>query len=254
LTNKCKHSIINGKLKLSGQDIFYITTGTYYLTGIEISGQTKLYITGTVRIFSTGKIQVSGQSELHYTGNPYNLVIYCNTTEQILISGQGEMKGIIYAPDSEVQISGLGITISNVFGKTVKVSGNGKIVGVNYTTSTVGEMSIMSEQKTSDINTEFKFGKIFVYPNPAKNGQNPVVHIEVGIADNVEIKLFDISGMLIKNDIISGDNYKTTSGRYYYDYIWNTQDIANGIYLCLIKATKHNYPDIKRIIKIAIIH
>ncbi|HAM39302.1 MAG TPA: hypothetical protein DCP53_07935, partial [Elusimicrobia bacterium] len=80
LTTKGKKAIINGVLTLSGQDSITITTGTYYLAGISVSGQTKLYFNGIVRIFCTGNINVSGQSEIHYSGNPYNLIIYCNTT------------------------------------------------------------------------------------------------------------------------------------------------------------------------------
>jgi len=82
LTTKGKKAIINGVLTLSGQDSITITTGTYYLAGISVSGQTKLYFNGIVRIFCTGNINVSGQSEIHYSGNPYNCIIRSKVSTQ----------------------------------------------------------------------------------------------------------------------------------------------------------------------------
>jgi len=250
-TQKGKTALVNGILTLSGQDVLIITTGTYYLAGINLSGQTKLYLNGVVRIFCTGKIQVSGQSEVRYSGaNPYNLIIYCNTTEPVTISGQGEMKGIIYAPSSDISISGQGITLSNVFGKTVSVGGQGKIVGATYTQPPMLAVGI---PKPAPPVSDFVLGEVYSYPNPAKRGKCPTLHIEVGLADILEVRIYNVAGELVHSAEISGSNYKTINGKYAYEYNWDISNIASGVYIYLVRAKKNGYHDIKVQGKCAII-
>jgi len=249
-TQKGKTALVNGVLTLSGQDSLTITTGTYYLAGINLSGQTKLYLNGVVRIFCTGKIQVSGQSEVRYSGvNPYNLIIYCNTTEPITISGQGEMKGIIYAPGSDISVSGQGITLSNVFGKTVSVDGQGKVIGVTYSQPPMLAASMI---KPASPVSDFILGEVYSFPNPAKRGKYPTIHIEVGLADILEVRIYNVAGELVYSTEISGSNYKTINGKYAYEYNWDISNIASGVYIYLVRAKKDSQT-IKTMKKLAII-
>ncbi|OGS45247.1 MAG: hypothetical protein A2539_10255 [Elusimicrobia bacterium RIFOXYD2_FULL_34_15] len=247
LTGKGKKALINGILTLSGQDTITISTGTYYLSGIDLSGQAKLNLTGEIQIFSIGKIQIAGQSEVHSTGNPYKLIIYCNTTQPIQISGQGELKGIIYAPYSDVSINGQGITLSNVIAKSIDINGQSKIVGVNYK-----EKPILLGAIKQAPSAEFVKGEVYAYPNPAKNGYQPIIHVECGIADLVEIRIYNVAGELVHKDEISTQPM-IKNNKYAYEYTWDISNKASGVYLYLVRAHKNSEKTIKVLKKIALI-
>ncbi|HOX22967.1 MAG TPA: IPT/TIG domain-containing protein, partial [Elusimicrobiales bacterium] len=42
----------------------------------------------------------------------------------------------------------------------------------------------------------FKLGEIYSFPNPAKGGHKPTLHIEVGVADYVKVRFYDVAGDL----------------------------------------------------------
>ena len=86
----------------------------------------------------------------------------------------------------------------------------------------------------------FKLGEVYSFPNPAKK-TNPTFHIEVGIADKVQLYIYDVSGSLIHEAIINGLPQIIDDGQgpqYAYEYMWNTSTIASGVYLYSIKAEK----------------
>ncbi|HAM39071.1 MAG TPA: hypothetical protein DCP53_06745 [Elusimicrobia bacterium] len=247
LTSKGKQALINGVLTLSGQDSLTISTGTYFLSGISLSGQAKLNLNGEIQMLCIGKIQISGQCEVHYTGDPYKLKIYCNTAQPIQIGGQGELMGIIYAPYSDVSINGQGITLSNVIAKSIDINGQSKIVGINYKEKPISFSSLKQAPSAA-----FVKGEVYAYPNPAKNGYQPTMHIECGIADSVEIRIYNIAGELVhEGEIYTQPIIK--NGKYAYEYTWDISDKASGVYLYLIKAHKTGEKTIKVLKKIAII-
>ena len=176
------------------------------------------------------------------------MIIYCDTTDPITISGQGEMKGIIYAPASDISVSGQGITISNVFGKTVSVDGDAKIVGATYT-----PLPMLASKITKPVlSPDFILGEIYSYPNPAKRGKYPTIHIEVGLADILEVRIYNVAGELVHSAEIPGGSYKTVNNKYCYKYEWDISDIASGVYIYLVRAKKDSQT-IKTMKKLAVI-
>ncbi|MFH2070005.1 MAG: hypothetical protein ABIJ11_02175, partial [Elusimicrobiota bacterium] len=117
--------------------------------------------------------------------------------------------------------------------------------------NTTPGMSTALLQPSSD--GEFKLGEVFAYPNPAKGGMKPTLHIEVGAADRVEIKIYNIAAELVHTAEIAGTNYKTINTKYCYEYTWNVSDIASGVYIYCVIAEKQGYSPIKVIKKVATI-
>ncbi|MCG2726679.1 MAG: T9SS type A sorting domain-containing protein [Elusimicrobia bacterium] len=99
----------------------------------------------------------------------------------------------------------------------------------------------------------FRIGEIYSYPNPAKNGKNPTIHIECGIADEVGIKIYDMSGELVNERQIMGDSWKIINDKFAYEYIWNTSNVPSGVYAYTIKAEKSGEKPITVVRKLAVI-
>lgn len=100
---------------------------------------------------------------------------------------------------------------------------------------------------------DFVLGENYSYPNPAKRGANPKIHIECGVADKLEIILYNVAGEIIKSEQLAGNNYQIVSNKYCYEQPIEVSDIASGVYIYTIKAEKENEKPIKAQGKIAII-
>jgi len=98
----------------------------------------------------------------------------------------------------------------------------------------------------------FVKGEIYAYPNPAKGGYQPKIHVECGIADSIEIQIYNIAGELVHKDEISSMPI-IKNNKYAYEYIWDISDKASGVYIYLIRAHKAGEKTIKVLKKIAVI-
>lgn len=86
----------------------------------------------------------------------------------------------------------------------------------------------------------FKLGEVYAYPNPARAGAKPVIHMEVGIADQVRLQIFDVTGRRVHEATLEGTPPIIDDGQgpqYAYEYIWEGH-IASGIYLFVMRAEK----------------
>ena len=101
---------------------------------------------------------------------------------------------------------------------------------VRYTTA-----SGLSAPGSAD--PSFVAGESYVFPNPAKEGKKPVIHVEVGVADKIEVYIYDVAGDLQDSMEIT-DTLNIVDGKYAYEYQWNPADKASGVYIARIMATK----------------
>jgi len=102
--------------------------------------------------------------------------------------------------------------------------------------------------------SDFQLGEVYAYPNPAKNGAIPILHIEVGIADSVKIVAYSVSGRQVHEHTLTGmPQIITTNGNsvYAYEYPW-AGHIASGVYYYIIEADKSGRK-LKRSGKLAVI-
>lgn len=86
----------------------------------------------------------------------------------------------------------------------------------------------------------FKLGEVYCFPNPSKN-TNPVFHIETGIADKIQIRIYDISGLLVHETTITNPPQVIDDGQgpqYAYEYLWDVKNTGSGVYIFNISAKK----------------
>jgi len=97
----------------------------------------------------------------------------------------------------------------------------------------------------------FELGEVYSFPNPAKR-YNPCLHIEVGFADSIEVKIYNIAGELVYKTELAG-NPLMIGNKYAYEYVWDTSGIASGVYIYLVRARRTGFNEIKVMKKMAVI-
>lgn len=100
--------------------------------------------------------------------------------------------------------------------------------------------SIDQTSRPINVNQIFELKRVFNYPNPAPSasGKTTIRCEALAILDDIEAKIFDISGALVKEIIYSDFNSNKAP---IYEYEWDCknekeQDVANGTYILWIKA------------------
>ncbi|MFA5162870.1 MAG: hypothetical protein WC421_11595, partial [Elusimicrobiales bacterium] len=83
----------------------------------------------------------------------------------------------------------------------------------------------------------FAFRQFYVYPNPAKGGNKPILHLECGIGDGADIRIYDVSGQLRHSARMDGAP-NISSPEYAYEYTWDMSGAGSGIYTAIMEA--HN--------------
>jgi len=127
----------NGSFNVSGSNTATMPGGTYCFQNFIMSGQSILDITGPVVIYVTGTLDLSGSV---YTAQsvPSNLQIYVASTQNSTLSGSTAFYGEVYAPQSNVTISGQSGFCGSCVGASLTISGSG---GVHWDESLGGTSS-----------------------------------------------------------------------------------------------------------------
>ncbi|MCG2725367.1 MAG: right-handed parallel beta-helix repeat-containing protein [Elusimicrobia bacterium] len=115
---------------------------------------------------------------------------------------------------------------------------------------------IVSTNEPLQSQSDFKFGEIYAFPNPAKRGTNPTLHIEAGIADKIDINIYDVSGQMVKSATLTNSPQLIDDGQglqYAYEWTWDVSNIGSGIYIYIVTAHKSGYGSLKAIKKVGII-
>lgn len=87
------------------------------------------------------------------------------------------------------------------------------------------------------INLPFSFAEVYVFPNPTKGGQVPTLHVEIGQADEVSTRIYDVAGDLVFEGRVDS---KTTvvNGKSAYEHALNPDLFKSGVYIGVVTATK----------------
>ncbi|MFA5140503.1 MAG: LamG-like jellyroll fold domain-containing protein [Elusimicrobiota bacterium] len=96
----------------------------------------------------------------------------------------------------------------------------------------------------------FVLREVFAFPNPAVGGAKPTIHVEVGIADQVTIRIYDIAGQPVHQTTLHGAP-GLVNGQYAYEYTWDGR-IASGVYLYAVDAEKAGQ-HIRKVGKLAVV-
>jgi hypothetical protein len=85
--------------------------------------------------------------------------------------------------------------------------------------------------------TAFKLGNVYAVPNPAVGVKHPVIHVEAGLADKVEIKIYSPAGKLIEEAVLT-DPPALIKGVYAYEYKFLSNNTPYGTCNYTVKAYK----------------
>ena len=132
---------------------------------------------------------------------------------------------------------------------SMAASGIPMVSGVQ-SASVSGALSLHQAQLTLD--DTFRLGDAYSFPNPAR-GKNPTLHMECGLADSLEIRIYNIAGELVHTRQLSGAEWQVVNGRYAYEYLWDVSGTASGVYIYKVRAKKSGSPDIDIRSKLAVI-
>lgn len=119
-----------GDLTLSGVNIATLANGNYCFHNVTVSGSSQLKVNGAVTIKLTGTLNTSGAATVNNTTLiPSNLRILSSYTGSngVNFSNSASAYLMVYAPRTNVTISGAAPLFGTVMGKTLTVSGSGKL-------------------------------------------------------------------------------------------------------------------------------
>lgn len=97
-------------------------------------------------------------------------------------------------------------------------------------------VSMVSAGRSVPSALAFQLGDVYVYPDPAKDGVEPVFHVEVGQSDSVKITVYNVAGRVVHEHTLTGAP-QWVRGAYAYEYPW-TGHIASGVYYYTIEAER----------------
>jgi PilX N-terminal len=130
MTGTYTYSPITGALKVSGGNTVTLATGTYCFQSVTLSGGSTLQVNGPVALYLTGQGDFGGGGLVNSTLKPENLQIlssYTGASHGITIGGGTQVYALVYAPKTEVVVSGNGNLYGAVVGDTVNSNGGAKI-------------------------------------------------------------------------------------------------------------------------------
>jgi len=129
-----------GALSVSGNKTIQIPPGNYKVNSISVSGNGKILLVpdaqgnyGPVRFFVEGSssgsnvIQLTGNSIINPSRSPSNLQLWYGGSKNVLVAGNSNFYGVIYAPGADVKITGNGTYFGSFVGNTVTDDGNGYV-------------------------------------------------------------------------------------------------------------------------------
>lgn len=114
-------------IKVKGNEILTLPGGTYWAENFVVSGNGRVNFTGPATVYISDEIKISGNG-IGTAGNlPSNLKILVADDCEVSLSGNSSFYGWLYAPDSRIDITGNGELFGAVVGKSIAMSGNGKV-------------------------------------------------------------------------------------------------------------------------------
>ncbi|HBL17107.1 MAG TPA: hypothetical protein DD417_10275 [Elusimicrobia bacterium] len=103
------------------------------------------------------------------------------------------------------------------------------------TTNQPGDYRIFARDPGPSPQAAFGLGEVYAYPNPARGGVRPVIRAELGVAEKVEIKIYNLAGELVHAAELASVP-ALIGGRYVYEYPWDASRNPSGVYIYVVRA------------------
>ena len=101
-------------------------SGRYYFRDLILTGSSTLNLSGETVIYLYGNLDTSGGDVINNTQIPGNLQIYM-TGGTARVAGASDFYGTVYAPNTDVELTGGAQWYGAFVGQTLSLSGTGDI-------------------------------------------------------------------------------------------------------------------------------
>ena len=254
--------LVNGVITISGGRTLVLGTGTYVVQGLQISGGGTLAANGPVSLLVQGEARINGGGKLNSQGRASDLALFSNSQTLVHFSGGAQAVGLFYAPRAALEVFGNARIGGHLFAKTARVSGtsnimeSGEILPLDPSSGSGGGKKVASasaantpvDPSAASADPSFTLRDVYVFPNPAVAGAKPVIHVAVGIADSLTIRIYNIAGQQVHETTLDRTPAIIDDGsgpKYAYEYAWEGH-IPSGVYLYSIEAKKNGYSSIRK--------
>jgi hypothetical protein len=100
-----------------------LSGGTYYFSSMDLKGSLVIEEGAQVKIYVTGDIKINAQ--FGSDNKPIDLQVY-STGDQVTINGGAELSAVIYAPDSEIKLTGGADLYGAFVGQSLRNTGDSR--------------------------------------------------------------------------------------------------------------------------------
>ncbi|PIR15261.1 MAG: hypothetical protein COV48_15345, partial [Elusimicrobia bacterium CG11_big_fil_rev_8_21_14_0_20_64_6] len=121
-----------------------------------------------------------------------------------------------------------------------------------------GTAAAAAIQPLAGADATFTFRDAYAFPNPARGSGPVTIRIQTGLADSVEVRVYDISGRKIHSSSNFSLNPNLDDGngkgaQYTYDHVWDVSGVGSGVYQYVITAKKSGQSDIHKTGRIGVV-
>jgi hypothetical protein len=92
----------------------------------------------------------------------------------------------------------------------------------------------------------FGFGDVYVFPNPTGVGETPTLHIEVGLAEKLSTRIYDVSGDLAYETRVDEAPLVANNGSVSYEIKLPADRFKSGVYVGIVTAERAGRQTIRR--------
>jgi hypothetical protein len=97
----------------------------------------------------------------------------------------------------------------------------------------------------------------YVFPNPVRGTRQATIRIQPGLADNVEVHIYDLTGRKVHSSSAfmqsTTDDGNGLGAQFTFDHIWDVSGVGSGVYTYVITARKAGQADIRSSGRIGIV-
>lgn len=96
----------------------------------------------------------------------------------------------------------------------------------------------------------FAFHDLYAFPNPSRGGRSVTIRLQAGLADAVDVRLYDLSGAQVNAGapraptVLDDGNGK--GPQYTYDYEWDVSGVGSGVYVYAVTAKKAGQAELQK--------
>lgn len=104
----------------------------------------------------------------------------------------------------------------------------------------------------------FGFKATYAFPNPVRGQGTATIRVQPGLADSVEVRVYDLSGRKVhsSSDFRSLGAFDDGNGlgqQFTYEHVWDVSGIGSGVYTYAVVARKAGEQDIRKTGKVGVV-